>query len=1162
MGYDPLSVALLPHGHGMKYPAFHMHNSAVCKKVIKMLRPLVNAGCRPNRISNILLELHSLRYFEDYIEREHKLRENKSGLFQNTVTTMFSSFGDKNGYDGRVPTGRYIERVYKKYMESIMDHLNNEVKKRGAQRLHWDASYKEAKHLGQFHGKAVFRALITATNEVGEIRVQFHVVTDGHDQMEAQIAALLETLRLYGQPMPELLTTDNPSGDKQFFLKHIPSLARKQRSLDLGLPVLQQSKLKKCTVDLDCEVKVCRNLSTEANRRIIAIRNLVTALPPKQQIVSIDIEWDLYKNAGGFITGQGTTALLQLSYRACDNGPIKALLLQTYGDKQLNNNLLQLLADQRITFVGRGINGDMARLARDFDCAQKLKHVNIVDIGAMACARNVVSSAAPQLAHLVEILLQEDLDKTSGVRVSDKWSAKQLSSEQIQYGALDVIKGLEIYFKLDTMPDINTPLLLHEATAGCVVGIKPSSKAGMTTCAATATVEPRGNWLAPGDKCKPTTLKATDSRCLVTITKVYAESLVVPNIKRKDGKSMTLGDFGDAPFTVMLPLRMVIPHIETAPHETLLSNAQESSVGVPVGSDDNSVEVSGESNMGDIVDENGLDLDTDEAFGTTRNDFFDEHNSNYDDVDELCDDYEDFRGLTPAEISRVRAAVAAGESRESVIMSEHLKKMLGDMPENIVDRYSSVLGDIFHFMDRCKVSVHHEAKKGYFVALRQAFLQWDPVKLAEVIAVLRDVEGKSDTDIEAMMYYNVDYFRQRVPRVVLPPSQLYHRVRAVYEVYGPAKDSETGAPLFNSRAWKTAKNVLKEILAGHASDPPGISFYSHRLTCRGDLAYDSHGIALLDCSRGSNDTESAHKQLISTFGSWITSVKSADFFMAEWRHRHNQGVSERKRIGFPRIGHYDTWLVDHLQKLVERNHGILIYPNWSNASDYEPTGELFGTVPVHSAQLAAAIDNIKLSKPLSQFKFTEDQIYLCEKMKTKLPLLPVHGKEECQLFNEMVDRQGGKIIDFEEMAIGWCEHVDGEKIVPKLPVYLRTHYNKWIHNRKVQDCVARLATGEARLCELNESFTTSNAANAAVVAGGNNDSTTNAPALANDAFLISIPPKMPQPPDSMLRSEGEGVAVGGTINGGVSPTWGSGNAKRKNGERERQRWTETIIMAL
>jgi len=230
-------------------------------------------------------------------------------------------------------------------------------------------------------------------------------------------------------------------------------------------------------------------------------------------------------------------------------------------------------------------------------------------------------------------------------------------------------------------------------------------------------------------------------------------------------------------------------------------------------------------------------------------------------VDELCDDYEDFNGLTVDEISRVRVTVDAGASSIRVVTLLELTKTLGDVPETIVDHFSSILGDIFHLMDRSKVPIRHEAKKGYFVALRQAFLQWDTVKLAEVIAMLRDVEGMSDADIEAKMYYNVDYFCQRVPQIVLPPLQLYHRVSAVYELYGPAKDSETGASLFNKKAWKTAKNVLKEILAGHASDPPGISFYSHRLTCRGELAYDSHGISLLDCSRGSNDTERAHKQL-------------------------------------------------------------------------------------------------------------------------------------------------------------------------------------------------------------------------------------------------------------------------------------------------------------
>ena len=68
------------------------------------------------------------------------------------------------------------------------------MKKRGCADLKWDASYKEAKHLEQHHGQGIFKALITGTNTLGEVRVQFHVVTDGHDQMIGQIQALLATL--------------------------------------------------------------------------------------------------------------------------------------------------------------------------------------------------------------------------------------------------------------------------------------------------------------------------------------------------------------------------------------------------------------------------------------------------------------------------------------------------------------------------------------------------------------------------------------------------------------------------------------------------------------------------------------------------------------------------------------------------------------------------------------------------------------------------------------------------------------------------------------------------------------------------------------------------------------------------------------------------------
>ena len=62
-----------------------------------------------------------------------------------------------------------------------------------------------------------------------------------------------------------------------------------------------------------------------------------------------------------------------------------------------------------------------------------------------------------------------------------------------------------------------------------------------------------------------------------------------------------------------------------------------------------------------------------------------------------------------------------------------------------------------------------------------------------------------------------------------------------------------------------------------------------------------------------------------TFGEWCTGVEMADMLIAEFRHRYNHRASERRRLGFPRLGHYDTWLVDSIQLLVERNHGVLLY---------------------------------------------------------------------------------------------------------------------------------------------------------------------------------------------------------------------------------------------
>jgi ribonuclease D len=119
------------------------------------------------------------------------------------------------------------------------------------------------------------------------------------------------------------------------------------------------------------------------------------------------------------------------------------LLLQVHTKKTLPDKLLELLSDTSITFVGRAIAGDIAKIAKDFSNAANIKQiVKRLDLGIMARARDVVQSGVLGLECLVECVLNEKLFKVPSAGLS-WWSASQLSPEQINYSALDVIKALE-----------------------------------------------------------------------------------------------------------------------------------------------------------------------------------------------------------------------------------------------------------------------------------------------------------------------------------------------------------------------------------------------------------------------------------------------------------------------------------------------------------------------------------------------------------------------------------------------------------------------------------------------------------------------------------------------------------------------------------------------
>ena len=973
--------------------------------------------------------------------------------------------------------------------------------------MHWDVSYKEAKHLGKYHGESVFKGLVTATNEVGEIRIQFHVVTDGHDQMLDSIQKFLQTVTEYNQAAPKILTTDNVPGDKPFLLSSFPSLQAQQDAFDNGIQQPHTATDPECVLDAS-RYALCTSVA-EMNSKVQAARDVVNGLPKGQRVMSVDCEWDVHRHERtGMVMGSGMVAIIQLSYRLVADGDVHALVLQVHG-KALPWAVKALFTDPNITFTGRNIAGDFARIGKDF----KVKNppVHVVDLGTMARQRDVVRSGVVSLEQLVKLTLGEKLSKAPAVRLS-KWSQPKLTEEQCLYAALDAIKALEVYFHLQAMPDLTARLNADSAIPGLEVDVVPAhgSVANLATRAAVGTLQALAEWQPPSGM-KPRKMQPTANRCLVQITKVLAPSLIVPGLKKDDGDRVTLRDFGNAPFCVMLPLSMVKGHVDSADVRVTDAPIVRPAM-ASVGDTDAAASADMRHLHAAAAPADNRDGDDDEdglcAAGLTEDG----------DADDIADE------LDSDGIALVRAAAAAGASDGSSNAARTgglFKKILLDRPPDFIrDRFSSVLGDAFHYMDRVKVPINHDSKKGYFFALQEAWFAWDPVKLEMVKGVLRKA-NMSEEEIEAKMYYNIDYFRERVPRVILPPSQLYRRVRAVYELYGNQIDRKTQAPLFNKKNWTRANNVLKEILAGHASDPPGFSFYTQRLDAKGDALVDAHGIPLIDCNRGTNDVECIHKQIVTTFGTWCTGVEMSDALMAERRHRYNHNVSARRRLGFPKIGHYDTWLIDSLQLLVERNHGVLLYPEWSNASDYVDTPESFGTVVLHSRELHTAIQDIKLdATPKSDPKrLSEDQQYLCKVMGTKLPLLPVVGAEECQLFSKLVLEMRDRASDMEAMSIEWCKHVNGVTVFPKLPVYLRTYHAKWQKHQRVRDAVRAAAQGAQKLKELNEQLVPTNLAAA-----------------------VRFPEAMPPPPPDM---EPEDVAiVAGIAIGGVPV--------RRDGERRQQ----------
>lgn len=912
----------------------------------------------------------------------------------------------------------------------------------------------------------------------------------------------------------------------------------------------------------------------DINSVITALRTHLAALPQEHRVIGLDCEWRVTLNDGGFVVSNDRLATIQIAYELAGD-LTKTIILQVHKLRALPPSLKLLLEDKTIRYAGVNVGGDLNTIGRDLNCINTIEAIpgsNVVNLGKFARRRDVVQNGTVGLDVLAEIVLNEHLAKPNAVRFSN-WATNRLSTDQVRYAAIDADVSFRLYKSLNKMPDLNARLKTSEVSDGLAVDIVPrnGSAANMATRAGWGKIDDSGGLWSTPMNITPDVVRAGRGRLgrertvKVNVEAVTASHLVVPNVLTADGSKATLGDLGEAPFQVVVPISMLRHRVSS---ENIRNSEPETAAprvdavaGVPppavAASPATNPSVPRTSPSTEGEDDDGCDGSADDGCDGSADDLM--------------------QTLTAEDIENIRAATNDANSATSAppgtipLQCPHLDPPPD--PSAITDRYSSVVGDGFHLIDRPKVPIKHELKKAYKVALQEALFAWNPVKL-EALKQAMVSDGLAKDEVDAEMYYNVKAFRSVVDRRILPPRQLYWRIRAVFVQFGNQVDSKTKKPLFGKEAWKKANNILKEILLGYYSDPPGVSFYYFKTNKKGEVMKNKYGFEMLECNRGTNRTEAIHKAILTIFGTWHTGVEMSDCLLAEMRHRLNHRCSEMRRLDFPKIGHYDTWLVDALQILVMNNHGTLLYPGWTNASDFKDTNERFGTVALHDEALAAAVteaskriiqkekDADKHKIDIERVKLTRDQRHIAKATGADLPFLPFpssrQGEQENKLFSRLILQSR---LNDDEMAIEWTKHVDGIHIFPKLPVHIRLHREEWERNQRIRDALEKNKAGKDKLRELNAATNappnnTSKSSN--TVGGGEAETIATATiGIAADRCpdipMRWVPPQMPtimQAPQAQARIDCPSIIVGGTRIGLVTEDEiQRGESKRKRGER-------------
>ncbi|KAI8080946.1 hypothetical protein BDF21DRAFT_493265 [Thamnidium elegans] len=306
------------------------------------------------------------------------------------------------------------------------------------------------------------------------------------------------------------------------------------------------------------------------------------------------------------------------------------------------------------------------------------------------------------------------------------------------------------------------------------------------------------------------------------------------------------------------------------------------------------------------------------------------------------------------------------------------------------------------------------------------------------------LEIKYNKAFEDTLLHQSAWLLKRVKRTVPHPLKFYSVVKT----------------LFN-------ESVLKEIEAGHVSDPAGMPLYRQIKT-------DKDGLPIHRCLQGTSSVEGGvHQNIIRKFVFFNSSPELANYALAEYSLRHNTEVGSKNEYGVPHVGHYGPWLTQRLNKLkMKLGHSFrgTYHDSEGNALFYKDGEETFGV-----CQIPLQLANNYRMEPYNDTPTTNNSTchyssanieqlctlpcYLAILQNILFAVVPIHTAEERRFFKTLLDSNprfgAGTKPNRDELCVVWSGYCNDssnsiDNIFYKAPYHLRSYYSSYIDSRMEQ----------------------------------------------------------------------------------------------------------------